>query len=76
MAFFFLVLGWSDTIVMANLAVVGSFAAGSVLWFSALGLAAFWLGRRLDSRHVWRALDGLVALMMWGTAGWLLASLF
>lgn len=51
-------------------------AAGSVVWFFALGAAAFWLGRRLNSLQVWRALDGLVALMMWGTAGWLLASLF
>ncbi len=41
----------------------------------ALGVAAFWLGRRLNSLHLWRALDGLVALMMWGTALWLLTSL-
>jgi L-lysine exporter family protein LysE/ArgO len=34
------------------------------------------LGRRLNSLRVWRALDGLVALMMWGTAAWLLSSLF
>lgn len=51
-------------------------AAGSVVWFAVLGLATFWLGRRLDSVMVWRALDGLVALMMWGTAGWLVRSLF
>lgn len=31
-ALFFLLLGWSDGIVLANVAVVGSFAAGSVLW--------------------------------------------
>jgi L-lysine exporter family protein LysE/ArgO len=36
----------------------------------------FWLGRRLNSVAIWRTLDGLVALIMWGTAGWLLASLF
>jgi L-lysine exporter family protein LysE/ArgO len=41
-----------------------------------LGLAAFWLGRRLNSLHIWRALDGAVALMMWGTAAFLLQSLF
>jgi L-lysine exporter family protein LysE/ArgO len=50
--------------------------AGSIVWFSLLGVAAFWLGRRLNSLRVWRALDGLVALMMWGTAAWLLSSLF
>jgi L-lysine exporter family protein LysE/ArgO len=51
-------------------------ATGSLLWFAGLGLALFWLGRRLNSVAVWRALDGLVALMMWGTALWLVASLF
>jgi L-lysine exporter family protein LysE/ArgO len=51
-------------------------AAGSVVWFVLLGAAAFWLGRRLNSLHIWRLLDGAVALMMWGTAAWLLTSLF
>ncbi|ABE46378.1 LysE/ArgO family amino acid transporter [Polaromonas sp. JS666] len=50
-------------------------AAGSLLWFTALGLAMWWLGQRLNSSRLWRALDGLVALMMWGTAGWLLIGL-
>ena len=50
-------------------------AAGSVVWFLVLGFAAFWLGRRLNSLRIWRLLDGAVALMMWGTAGWLLTSL-
>lgn len=77
---------WLDTAVLigsASLAYgagAGVFgmgaAAGSVVWFAALGLAAFWLGRRLNSLHIWRALDGMVALMMWGTAGWLISSLF
>lgn len=77
---------WLDTAVLigtASLAygqgskVFGLGAAtGSLVWFVALGTAAFWLGRRLNSLHVWRALDGLVALMMWGMALWLLASLF
>jgi L-lysine exporter family protein LysE/ArgO len=77
---------WLDTAVLigsASLAYgagAGAFgigaATGSVVWFTALGLAAFWLGRRLNSLHIWRALDGLVALMMWGTAGWLVSSLF
>ena len=50
-------------------------AAGSLLWFSALGLAMWRLGSRLSAPWIWRALDGLVALMMWGTALWLLAGL-
>ena len=50
-------------------------AAGSLLWFSSLGLAMWLLGRRLNSPLFWRALDGVVALMMWGTAFWLLAGL-
>lgn len=50
-------------------------AAGSVLWFAALGVAAFWLGRRLASVALWRALDGLVALMMVGSAVALLSTL-
>ncbi len=77
---------WLDTAVLigtASLAygqgstVFGLGAAtGSLLWFVGLGVAMFWLGRRLNSVAVWRALDGLVALMMWGTAAWLLVSLF
>ena len=76
---------WLDTAVLigsaslaygAGCAVFGiGAAAGSVVWFTGLGLAAFWLGRRLNSLHIWRALDGLVALMMWGTAAWLLKGL-
>jgi L-lysine exporter family protein LysE/ArgO len=76
---------WLDTAVLigsASLAygqgsaVFGLGAAtGSLVWFVTLGAAAFWLGRRLNSLHLWRALDGAVALMMWGTAGWLLLSL-
>jgi L-lysine exporter family protein LysE/ArgO len=50
-------------------------AAGSVLWFVALGVAMWSLGSRLKAPWIWRALDGLVALMMWGTALWLLATL-
>ncbi len=77
---------WIDTAVLigtASLAygqgskVFGLGAAtGSLVWFVVLGTAAFWLGRRLNSLKVWRALDGLVALMMWGTALWLLVGLF
>lgn len=76
---------WVDTAVLigtASLAygqgsaVFGLGAAtGSLLWFAGLGLAVFWLGRRLNSVAVWRALDLLVAVMMWGTAVWLVFSL-
>jgi L-lysine exporter family protein LysE/ArgO len=77
---------WLDTAVLIGTASLAygqgstvfgmGAAAGSVVWFLALGAAAFWLGRRLNSLHVWRALDGMVALMMWGTAAALFVSLF
>lgn len=77
---------WIDTAVLIGTASLAygsessvfgmGAAAGSVVWFAALGVAAFWLGRRLNSVLVWRALDGLVALMMWGTAFFLVAGLF
>jgi L-lysine exporter family protein LysE/ArgO len=50
-------------------------AVGSTVWFLVLGVAVFWLGRRLGSPLIWRALDGLVAVMMWGTAAFLVGSL-
>lgn len=77
---------WLDTAVLIGTASLAygqssttfglGAATGSLVWFVSLGAAAFWLGRRLNSLHVWRALDGLVALMMWGTSLWLLTSLF
>ena len=78
---------WLDTAVLigtASLAygapgntVFGLGAAvGSTVWFVVLGVAVFWLGRRLGSATLWRWLDGLVAVMMWGTAVFLLKSLF
>ncbi len=51
-------------------------AVGSTVWFLVLGVAVFWLGRRLGSAMLWRWLDGTVAVMMWGTAAALLYSLF
>jgi L-lysine exporter family protein LysE/ArgO len=76
---------WLDTAVLIGTASLAygqgstafglGAAAGSVVWFAVLGVAAFWLGRRLNSLHVWRALDGMVALMMWGTAALLVKSL-
>ena len=50
-------------------------AAGSALWFVALGGAMWGLGQRLNSPQIWRAMDALVALMMWGMALWLIAGL-
>ena len=46
-------------------------AAGSSLWFIALGLGAQLLAHRLASPVVWRGIDTVVALTMWGTALWL-----
>ena len=74
---------WLDTAVLigsaslawgtpGNAAFGAGAAAGSVLWFGGLGLAVFWLGQRLSKPSIWRALDGLVALMMWATALFLL----
>lgn len=79
-------LAWLDTAVLigaASLAYVQpdntlfgvGAAAGSVLWFSVLGLLMWTLGRRLNSPRFWRALDALVAVMMGGTALRLLAGL-
>lgn len=70
---------WLDTAVLmgtaslawacpANAAFALGATTGSVLWFCALGLGLLWLGPRLRSPTIWRSLDGLVALMMWGTA--------
>jgi L-lysine exporter family protein LysE/ArgO len=50
-------------------------AAGSGLWFVCLALLVTWAGQRLGGLWVWRALDGFVALMMWGIALWLLVGL-
>jgi len=76
---------WLDTAVLIGTASLAygqgstafglGAATGSLVWFLLLGAAAFWLGRRLNSLRIWRALDGAVALMMWGTAAWLLGSL-
>lgn len=77
---------WLDTAVVigtASLAyaqpdnaVFGMGAAtGSLLWFTGLGVALWCVGGRLNSPLVWRVLDLLVALMMWGTAFWLIHGL-
>lgn len=78
---------WLDTIVLigaaslawsapGNIAFGLGAASGSVVWFIALALAVLWIGKRLQSPRMWRALDGLVALMMWGTAAMLAAGMW
>lgn len=73
---------WLDTIVLigaasvawhapGNVAFGAGAASGSLVWFIGLALAVLWIGKRLQSPQLWRALDGLVALMMWGTAAML-----
>ena len=77
---------WLDTIVLigaaslawhapSNVAFGIGAASGSVVWFIGLALCVLWVGKRLQSPGLWRALDGLVALMMWGTALMLAANL-
>jgi L-lysine exporter family protein LysE/ArgO len=46
-------------------------AAGSALWFIALGLGAQLLAHKLARPAVWRGIDAVVALTMWSTALWL-----
>ena len=77
---------WLDTIVLIGAASVAwhvpgnvvfgiGAASGSVVWFIGLALAVLWVGKRLQSPQLWRSLDGLVALMMWGTAAMLAMNL-
>jgi L-lysine exporter family protein LysE/ArgO len=46
-------------------------AAGSALWFVTLGFGAAALAKQLAHPAVWRAIDVMVAITMWGTAAWL-----
>jgi L-lysine exporter family protein LysE/ArgO len=46
-------------------------ATGSALWFVTLGLGAAAMAKQLAHPAVWRAIDVLVVLTMWGTAAWL-----
>jgi L-lysine exporter family protein LysE/ArgO len=77
---------WLDTAVLigtASLAygrpdnwMFGAGAAfGSLLWFIALGLGAQLLAHKLAKPAVWRGIDTVVALTMWGTAAWLAVGL-
>lgn len=46
----------------------------SLVWFTALGLGARWLGRFLRTARAWRVLDGVVAVIMVALAVSLLAA--
>jgi L-lysine exporter family protein LysE/ArgO len=50
-------------------------AAGSALWFIALGLGAQLLAHKLARPAVWRSIDAVVACTMWATAAWLAMNL-
>lgn len=77
---------WLDTTVLVGTASLayGSAShlfgwgamAGSVAWFLLLGCCAYWLGARMNSAKLWLWLDAAIALMMWGLAAMLIASLF
>jgi L-lysine exporter family protein LysE/ArgO len=73
---------WIDTAVIIgtaslaypqpmNLSFGMGAALGSTMWFITLGLCASALSKHLSHPAVWRAIDVLVALTMWGTAVWL-----
>lgn len=73
---------WLDTAVLIGIASLAysqpnnwmfgaGAAAGSLLWFVALGLGAQLLALKLARPAVWRGIDTVVALTMWGTAVWL-----
>ncbi|MBS7806448.1 LysE family transporter [Variovorax sp. PCZ-1] len=51
-------------------------AAGSAIWFITLGLGAAAMAKQLAHPAVWRAIDVLVVITMWGTAAWLAVGLF
>ncbi|OZD46466.1 amino acid transporter [Rhodococcus sp. 06-1477-1B] len=42
--------------------------AASLVWFSALGYGARYLGRWLDTPRAWRILDGVIAVVMFALA--------
>lgn len=77
---------WLDTAVLIgtaslaysapNNAVFGLGAAtGSLVWFVLLGAAMAKLGQRMRGPAIWRTLDAVVAVTMWGCAVWLMAGL-
>ena len=46
-------------------------ATASACWFFALAFVASWFAPHLKSPAIWRVIDAVVALTMWGTAAWL-----
>ncbi len=73
---------WIDTAVIigtaslaysapSNLMFGFGAAVGSALWFVTLGLGAAAMAQKLSHPFVWRAIDVLVVITMWGTAAWL-----
>jgi L-lysine exporter family protein LysE/ArgO len=73
---------WIDTTVLVGTASLAypeplnltfgiGAAVGSALWFVTLGLGASALSKHLSHPAVWRGIDAVVALTMWGTAAWL-----
>ena len=77
---------WLDTAVLigsASLAhgapnnyVFGAGAAvASLGWFTVLAWVAARLAHRLSSPQVWRGIDVVVAITMWGTAIWLIVGM-
>lgn len=78
---------WLDTTVIIGTASLAWGAAnapwfgagaltGSGLWFAAFSALAVVLGSRLQADSIWRRLDLVVAMLMWGMAAWLLSSLW
>jgi L-lysine exporter family protein LysE/ArgO len=77
---------WLDTAVLVGTASLAyaqpdnwlfgaGAAAGSLLWFVALGLGAQLLAHKLARPAVWRGIDAVVAFTMWSTAAWLAVGL-
>ena len=77
---------WLDTAVLIGSAslvhgapnnyVFGAGAAvASIVWFTVLAWVAARLAHRLSSPQVWRGIDAVVAVTMWGTAAWLIVGL-
>ena len=77
---------WLDTAVLIGSAslvhgapnnyVFGAGAAvASIVWFTVLAWVAARLAHRLSSPKVWRGIDAVVAITMWGTAAWLIIGL-
>lgn len=76
---------WIDTAVLIGAASLAYSAPGhaifgagammgSLVWFVLFGGTLCWLGARINQFNPWRAIDGLVAVMMLATSAYLLHS--